>query len=308
MCYSAQVWADYRLYVREFDAGLSIKEFYDLMVRWSRPDSKIKVPRAMLRAFEDPHSEIEKEIKAMIDERNQRDALKFQQTLFEQRKRLADAERALATKLTKAAAENKRIATNKIEAEWGRLDDLQRSEWRPGDSRIFPRHYAPVMIAEEGRRVIKPMRYQCRPAGKPANYDTRYPGTYNARRNNLEGFWRGQFGHTHALIVVESFFEHVLRDGQDVKLQFTPEPAHPMLIACLYSHWTGQHEPDLLSFAAITDDPPPEIAAAGHDRCIIPIKPEHIDAWLTPNPSDLKSLYAILDDRPRTYYEHRLAA
>lgn len=81
-----------------------------------------------------------------------------------------------------------------------------------------------------------------------------------------------------------------------------------MLVACLWSHWTGPDEPDLLSFAAITDEPPAEVAAAGHDRCIIPIKPENIDAWVNPNSRDRKALYAILDGRERPYYEHRLAA
>ena len=80
------------------------------------------------------------------------------------------------------------------------------------------------------------------------------------------------------------------------------------MIACLWSHWTGEGESDLLSFAAITDEPPPEISAAGHDRCIIPIKPEHIDARLNPDPSNLGALYAILDDRVRPFYEHKLAA
>lgn len=77
---------------------------------------------------------------------------------------------------------------------------------------------------------------------------------------------------------------------------------------CLWSRWTAPGEPDLLSFAAITDEPPPEIAAAGHDRCIIPIKPENVDAWLNPDRSNLEAMYAILDDRDRPYYEHRLAA
>lgn len=36
------------------------------------------------------------------------------------------------------------------------------------------------------------------------------------------------------------------------------------------------------SFAAITAEPLLEVAAAGHDRCIIPIMPENIDAWLAP--------------------------
>jgi putative SOS response-associated peptidase YedK len=64
----------------------------------------------------------------------------------------------------------------------------------------------------------------------------------------------------------------------------------------------------LLSFAAVTDDPPAEIAAAGHDRCIIPIKPANVDAWLHPQVSNLGAQYAILDNRERQYYEHRLAA
>ena len=44
------------------------------------------------------------------------------------------------------------------------------------------------------------------------------------------------------------------------------------------------------------------------NRCIIPIKPEHIDAWLNPDPANLAAQYAILDDRARPYYEHQLAA
>lgn len=78
-------------------------------------------------------------------------------------------------------------------------------------------------------------------------------------------------------------------------------------MACLWSRWTGP-EGKLLSFAAITDDPPPEVAAAGHDRCIIPIKPENMDVWLNPDPKDRATSYAILDDRQRPYYKHQLAA
>jgi putative SOS response-associated peptidase YedK len=67
-------------------------------------------------------------------------------------------------------------------------------------------------------------------------------------------------------------------------------------------------EPDLLSFAATTDEPPPEIAAAGHDRVIVQIKPENVDAWLNPAGSTHEALHAILEDRERPYYEHRMAA
>jgi hypothetical protein len=142
----------------------------------------------------------------------------------------------------------------------------------------------------------------------------------NARRDNLEGFWRSEFGHTHGLVAMDAFFENVNRHraegrelgaGEEVEnliLEFRPQSSEPMLAACLWSRWSAPGEPDLLSFAAITDDPPPEVAAAGHDRCVIPIKPAHIDAWLNPDPVNLKALYANLDDRERPYSEHRLAA
>ena len=50
------------------------------------------------------------------------------------------------------------------------------------------------------------------------------------------------------------------------------------------------------------------IAAAGHDRTIINIKPEHVDAWLNPDPAHLAELYAIFDDKRHPFYEHRIAA
>lgn len=147
-------------------------------------------------------------------------------------------------------------------------------------------------------------------AGKPANYDQRFPGTYNARRDNLEDFWKGQFGHTHAIMVCNTFYENVEGpDGKNRVVQFTPRTGESMLIACLWSHWTDPSGkgPDLLSFAAITDDPEPEVVEAGHDRTIN-IRPEHIDAWLNPDPKNLAALYAIFDDKRHPYYEHRLAA
>ena len=83
-----------------------------------------------------------------------------------------------------------------------------------------------------------------------------------------------------------------------------------MYVACLWSRWTDPKgiEPDLLSFAAITDEPEPEVAAAGHDRTIINIKPEHIDAWLNPDPANLETLYAIFNDKQHPFYEYQEAA
>lgn len=306
MCYSAQVEADYRKYVKMFGATMSLREFAELY--WEHGGRELKAPLAMEAAFSDAQTEDERRIQALIAETNAQRAAKLEQELFKQRARLADAERVLATKTTKAATESKRIATDKIDAAVRRLSDLKRITMKDSDSRIFPGWYAPVMIVQDGRRVVVPMRYRCRLPGWTEAMETEKPGTYNARRNNLRRVWGKLFGHNHGIMVATRFYENVKREGKNVVLQFDPTPPQQMLVACLWSRTPIPGEPDLWSFAAITDEPPPEVAAAGHDRCIIPIKPENVDAWLNPDPSDLAALYAILDDRERPYYEHRMAA
>lgn len=303
MCYSALVWADYRKYQREFGAAISIHEFARLMGHKAE-GRKVKTPKAMDAAFRGDDRE---GIGAALSAWEAAEASSLQQETFKQKKRLADAERKLATNPTKKAAEDQRIASDKIKQTLRRLDDLKRSSLLPRDSRIYPGMYAPVMVVEEGRRVVKPMRYQCRLTGKPASYDRKYPGTYNARRDNLEGFWKGAFGVSHGLLVADTFYENVTgEDGKNQVLEFTPRTGEPLLIACLWSYWTDGEE-ELLSFAAITDDPEPEVAAVGHDRTIINIKPEYVDAWLHPS-ADLRALYRIFDDKRHPYYEHRQAA
>ena len=307
MCYSAQVIDAWQTYVRKTGVKVGHVEFSRLYGFRSMSDTIVRIPKAVDAAFATPANEVERDIKTHIDAYNARLATAWEQELFKQRKRLADAQRTLQTKTTKAATESQRIAGDKIEWLLGKLADLRRTYLVPEDSRIFPGWYAPVIVMEDGQKVVKPMRYQCRPAGKPAYYDRKYPGTYNARRDNLEGFWKGQFSLSHGVMPAERFYENVEQDGKNVVLEFSPDDGQPMLVACLWSRWTGP-EGKLLSFAAITDEPPPEVAAVGHDRCIIPIKPEHVDAWLNPDPKDLAASYAILDDRQRPYYEHRLAA
>jgi putative SOS response-associated peptidase YedK len=319
MCYSAQIWSDYKRYTRAYGAELSLKDFYELF--WRRVDDpRVKIPKGMEMPFADTTGAVELEIGALIERYARDQTVKLEQELFKQRTRLADAQRSLQSKVTNAATESLRIATSKIDATIQRLSDLRRVQPLDRDSRIFPGHYAPVMIMENGKRVVKPMRYQCRPAGKPVSHDAKFPGTYNARRDNLEGFWKGLFGYSHGLVVVNAFYENVNRhrtEGRElaqgeavenVVLEFKPRPAQDMLVACLWSHWTAPGQPDLLSFAAITDEPPPEIAAAGHDRCIIAIQPSNVDAWLNPDPANLAAQHAILEDRAIAFYEHQLAA
>lgn len=308
MCYSAQVYAELKKFTRATGVKMTAKDYIKLY--WDKTKSpyakRPKVPRAMeIEILNDGPEDLAEIIRGY----DAREMAELEQELFKQKKRVADGQRALQAKTTKKAQDDVRIGTDKMGKIQARMDALKRREPKPSDSRMFPGYFVPVLVMEGGQPVVKPMRYQCRPAGKPAFYDTKYPGTYNARRDNLEGFWKGEFGHHHGLIIADVFYENVEVDGKNQVLAFTPRDGSPMFIACLWSHWTDPtgKEPDLLSFAAITDDPEPEVAAAGHDRTIINIKPEHIGAWLTPEGRPLSDLYAIFDDKQHPYYEHQVA-
>ncbi len=307
MCYSAQVVQKYEQYIAEFGANIDLHTFAKLYGQ-RLLDSKIKTSPAMDAAFQADESEVMQGIKAMVDAYQAQQVGKLGQELIEQRDRLAKAELILKTKVTKKATEDQRIATTKIRRIEEKLVDLQRKESKPGDSRMFPGYHVPVLIMEGGQKIVRPMRYQCRIAGSPEDFDARFPGTYNARMDNLDVFWRRQFGYTHGIAIVTAFYEYVVgTNGEKVVLEFKPHHGQPMYVACLWSHWTAPGKDDLYSFAFITDEPPAEVLAAGHDRCIIPIKRENVDAWLDPDPNDLDSQYDILEDRERPYFEHRIA-
>ncbi|WP_411851282.1 SOS response-associated peptidase family protein [Stenotrophomonas sp. LGBM10] len=307
MCYSAQIRADYTKLVREYGAVMSLDEFAQLYAH-DPGKPRPKTPKAMDDGFAGARTPQGQDIVAKIQQWHAEEMRALDEEIRLQSARLAAAEASLAARPSQKARNEIRIAGNRVERAQARLDDLHRTGLQPRDSRIFPGVYAPVIVSEHGQRVIKPMRYQCRLPDTPARHDTLYPGTYNARRDSLGGYWKSAFGHRHGVVVVQSFYEHVPRhalehralapgeSAQNVVLEFRPQPPRDLLVACLWSEWEGP-EGRLLSFAAITDEPPVAVAAAGHDRCIVPIRPEHLDAWLNPDPADLAAQYRILDDR-----------
>ena len=308
MCYSAQIQAAYLKYLRETGAEMDIDQFVEIFgARVADPG--IRIPRAVERWFDEPKSDAERKIKTLIDQWRNDEIAKLEREAFVQKKRLGDAERSLAAKPTKAAAESQRIATSKIEKALERLDRLKATKPHPAEARIFPMNYAPIVVQDGSRRVMRLARYHCRKPGEQEYVDRKLPGLYNARRDSLDRYWKELFGLKHGVLLVESFFENVQKDGKNQVLHFIPKPAGTMLIACLYSEWRDpQGGSALLSFAAITDEPPAEVAAAGHDRMIINIKPENLEAWLNPAGSRSEDLQKILADRQAPYYEHEVMA
>src|SRR5688572_6187633 len=170
MCYSAQLQAAYMRYLRETGAEMDIDQFVEIFgARVS--DSSIRIPRAVERWFDEPKSDGERKIKAFIDQYTAAETTKLEREVFAQKKRLADAERTLASKPTKAAAESQRIATDKIEKALTRLDRLKAVKPDPAEARIFPLHYAPIVVQDGAPRRIRLARYHCPKPREPAFID-----------------------------------------------------------------------------------------------------------------------------------------
>jgi putative SOS response-associated peptidase YedK len=310
MCYSAQVESKWKRYVRDMEARLSWPDFHDLAQRRLDDPAQYRLPRGFDLEFGDPKTDEELAIKGLVDQYRQAQVTKLEMEVFAQKKRLADADRKLAVKETKAAAESKRIAGTKVQQAMRKLALLSDDKPHSNDYRIFPKNYAPVILVRNGEKLMVPARYLLRQPGKPAFMDDKLSGNYNARRDNLTKFWRQQFGSTHAVMAIESFYENVTGpDGQNQVLHFNPKPAGVMLIACLFSEWSDPKTGEkLMSFAAVTDEPPEEVAAAGHDRMVIRLTRENVNRWLTPQGRSDEELQAILSESQPAYYEHRVAA
>lgn len=322
MCYSVETAASYVQYVEKYGAHLSLADWDKLLKKSRRTGDLYLTPTMETALLDDPNpelSDIQEELQSARTERLGR----MEKSLGELRERLKAAEAKLAKRETKAALNERRIATNKIASTEGKIAGLLEvpgKEKGSGYARIYSGNYAPVMCVVDGEKSVLPMRYLCRPPGVPAEFDQTYPGAYNARLDKLikpGGYWKALFRKQHAVIVAQAFHEFAsagdyklaaldLPPDKSIKLRFSPVPKQEMLIPCIWSRWKGAGGEELLSFAVITTDPPPEVEVTGHDRCPLQIKPENVDAWLYPEGKTVNELVAILTDRPDIHYRHEL--
>ena len=81
-----------------------------------------------------------------------------------------------------------------------------------------------------------------------------------------------------------------------------------MWAACLYSAPKAGLTLPYRSFAMVTDEPPPEVAAAGHDRCPVFLNSTKIEAWLQPEILPKSLLINLLNHKEKTIYLNHLVA
>lgn len=339
MCYSAQVEMDLKEMAKTEVAKVDTAAFEKLF-EWRLDSSHDGVPKALEWNYNLPSTPHERRMRELIETYRERRKLEHEEGIEKQKAKIADAERRAAKKPSKTSTEE--IATGHRRIEWHKfkLEDQVRVERKERDQFIFPRFYAPIVHLEGGERIIRPMRYLCHPhnrgdsfptgefykkgpkAGqeKINTFDEEYPGCYNARRDNLRYFWKGVFGDAHAYMIITSFFENVFRHSYEkrelrpgekestVMIRYNPNPRVRMKVACIWSIWKSEDNPDLWSYAAVTDEPTAQIAATGHDRALIPLNDQNLKIWLDPVTNSADGTFKALDNMEMpdlTHLQHR---
>lgn len=181
----------------------------------------------------------------------------------------------------------------------------------PGlDNRIYPGYFTWVIVEENGKRVLKKMRYRMRPADSKAEIPTKF-NVFNARLDSLElrPTWKKVFMKQHALLPFTRFFEWVEFEGKKRQISFAPDDRDLMWAPCLYDYWENKELGfGFYSFAIITDDPPLEVSEMGHDRCPIFLQERHISSWLNPQGLSKAEVKILLRDREKVHFANRWAA
>ena len=298
MCYSALVNRSLKAIAARHRAKIRDQAFVDLYtMRCKNP--ALKIPPGMDQGAIEIGGMAGKSIEKNIREFNRNEEQRTNQLLQDVNPEIAEIENRLKVIVTKTAEKELAVKRRKRE----KL--LTRSTEEPSgvNYRIYPFYFAPVVIDEGSGREIVPMRFRVLPRYGieiPANKNV-----FNARRDSLQvkRTWTPLFGATHALFPFERFYEWVLRDEKKIEISFSPDGYSDMWAASVYESCKTEFGV-LQSFAMCTDDPPAEVARAGHDRCPVFLIEELIDQWLQPKGKTWDELDGLLEKKQPTHYSH----
>ena len=314
MCYSTMVERDIRKLERQYGAKIDYGSFYQTY-QMRAQNRDLKIPTGLDDFFRDVETPISKEIRELIKEHQKFVAEKRLAEIASVEKEIEELEEKLKKKPTKTAQEKLGVKQRKLEA----LSKKEAASKVPkigkgteGTYRIYPFDFVPVVQLENGKRIVRPMRYRVLPKSgveMPSKYNL-----FNARRDSVfpkagerERIWKTMIGKNHAVFPFVRFYEWVeVNRGKKVEVFFTAKGFDSMWSAALFEE-TKTEFGLVRSFAMVTDEPPPEVRAAGHDRCPIFLLEPAIASWLDPKGKSLPQLEAILDKKQNTYFNHELA-
>ncbi len=94
---------------------------------------------------------------------------------------------------------------------------------------------------------------------------------------------------------------------RDIVIRFTPENHQVIKVPVIFNVKQDDSGQEMRGFALITDQPPPEVLRAGHDRVPINLNDEGCSQWLMMGSRQPLHWQNILDLRDTEVFSHRLA-
>lgn len=308
MCYSAMIEADLR----------ELEKLFRVKIDWSSFDEAYKIrndySQAMIPSgldsyiIQNAETPTQKRLAKMAKEHYKAEIEKFSSKLKKYEQDVKDFEAKLKSgSKVKDLAE--KLEKRRATVEWHKekIAYYEKIE-ETGAPRVFPNFYAPVIVRDGKEDALRLMRYHiCPKNGKELNA-FKY-NLFNARRDRLldSRTWKPIFGKQHGIFPFYRFYESVAgENGESKIIYFEPKDETIMWSAAIFEE--AKIESGLLrSFAAVTDEPPPEVAAAGHDRCPIFLAKDDFGTWLEPKETSKEDLVALLDHKVPTYFQHKAA-
>jgi len=180
-----------------------------------------------------------------------------------------------------------------------------RFEFDPGDAELSPRYnlapgqMAPVVVMENGRRVLRMMKWGLVPfwADDPKIGNR----MINARGETVaqKPAFRRLLKRRRCLVLADGFYEWRPVPGRKgkfpMRIHLKKEP--PFAFAGLCDTWKSQDGDELDTFTIITTSAN-EMIEPIHDRMPVILNPEDEDTWLDPDLDDTETLVDLLKPFP----------
>lgn len=90
-----------------------------------------------------------------------------------------------------------------------------------------------------------------------------------------------------------------------IVIQFSASGHECLIVPVIFNRQVLNGE-SVGGFAIVTDEPPPEVRAAGHDRCPVFLNESAAQSWLDPVGKTARMLDSILSQRPQLSFAHVL--
>lgn len=171
---------------------------------------------------------------------------------------------------------------------------------------VAPAQDAPVLVAEEGVRRLKLMRWGLVPSwAKDPSFGAK---TINARAETIreKPTYKKAFAERRCLVLADSFYEW--RKEPDARRK-TPvrillADREPFAFAGLWDHWRQPEGGELLSFTILTTAAN-DFLRPIHERMPVILTPETESVWLDPNakPTELLETLQPYPSELMQYYE-----